>query len=147
MPRMERSMRPGWDQWAVGIAQAVAQRADCSRRKVGAVVLDAHHRVLSVGYNGAPSGAPGCLTAGACPRGSSDVEPGSSYDTGPGTCIAVHAEMNALLHADPVRQVGGTLALTDAPCQGCQKAIAASGVARAVWPLGDNHVVVKTYQF
>lgn len=131
--------RPDWDAWAIGIATAVAARADCTRRQVGAVVLDVDHRVLSVGYNGAPAGDPGCATAGACPRGrrsAADVAPGSSYDTGPGSCIALHAEQNALLYADPWRRQGGLLAVTDEPCGGCRRFILGSGVARVVWPNG-----------
>ena len=132
-------MRPGWDDWALEIALAVATRADCTRRQVGAVILDQDWRVLSVGYNGAPSGAPGCLTMGACPRGrqnAAQVAPGSSYDTGAGSCIAVHAEANAIMYADPIRRRGGLLAITDEPCDGCRRLIAGSGVARVVWPSG-----------
>ena len=133
-------MRPDWEAWALGVAAAVATRADCTRRQVGAVVLDQHHRVLSVGYNGAPSGAPGCLTAGACPRGRQNavqVAPGSSYDTGPGACISLHAEQNALLYADPLRTRGGLLAITHEPCDGCRRFITGTGIARVVWPGGQ----------
>lgn len=139
MPVPAALARPDWDAWALRIAAAVATRADCTRRQVGAVVLDAEHRVLSVGYNGAPSGDPGCASSGACPRGrhsAADVAPGSSYDTGAGACIALHAEQNALLYADPVRRIGGTLAVTDEPCGGCRRFIAGSGIARVVWPNG-----------
>ena len=51
------------------VAQAVAQRADCTRRQVGAVIIAADGSIVSTGYNGLASGLPGCLTAGACPRG------------------------------------------------------------------------------
>ena len=47
------STRPGWHDWGVGIAYAVAQRADCTRRRVGAVVFDEANRILATGYNGA----------------------------------------------------------------------------------------------
>lgn len=132
--------RPDWDDWAIGIAKAVATRADCTRRQVGAVVLDTHNRVLSTGYNGAAPGRPGCATAGACPRGRTDtatVAPGSSYDTGAGSCTANHAEGNALLFADAMRRRGGWIAVTDEPCGGCHRLIAGSGLARAVWPGGS----------
>lgn len=32
--------RPDWTQWALGPLNALAARADCSRRQVGAVILD-----------------------------------------------------------------------------------------------------------
>jgi dCMP deaminase len=61
------SNRPGWDSYFFGIADAVARRADCTRRRVGAVLVH-DNRVVSTGYNGSPAGRPGCLD-GACPRG------------------------------------------------------------------------------
>lgn len=126
----ERS-RPTWDSYFLNIAGAVAWRADCSRRKVGAVVVR-DHRIISTGYNGSPPGGPSCL-AGKCPRAKSLVEPGSSYDTGPGACIAVHAEANALLYAGRDGCLGSTLYLTCPPCDGCQRLIDACGIARVVY--------------
>lgn len=132
------SDRLGWDDYFLGIAEAVAKRADCTRRQVGAVLVDQHHRIISTGYNGAPSGRPGCLTDGACPRGQQSTEavaPRSSYDTGLGSCIAVHAEANALLYADGWKAKGATLYCTDRPCDGCQRLIDALAV-RVVWLRG-----------
>jgi dCMP deaminase len=62
------------------------------------------------------------------------VEHGSSYDTGPGACIAVHAEANALLYAGVDGCKGSTLYVTCAPCDGCDRLICASGIARVVYP-------------
>jgi dCMP deaminase len=147
--------RPSWDEYYLGIAQAVSARADCTRRQVGAVLVQ-DHRIVSTGYNGAPSGQPGCLSAGACPRGRhypakddlmtgfqlrdkcacgnswpcpDAVDPSSSYDTGPGACISVHAEANALLYANRADCVGATLYCTDRPCDGCMRLILAAGIA------------------
>lgn len=147
--------RSSWDDWALGLARAVATRADCTRRKVGAVILDTEQRVASTGYNGSPPGGPSCLR-GECPRGQhyrvprdsgpdvcacgkfwpcpDAVEPGASYDTGAGACVALHAEQNAILYADRARLDGATLYLTDAPCDGCMRMIKATRIARIVWP-------------
>lgn len=129
--------RPDWDDWAIGLAFAVARRADCTRRRIGAVILDTSNRVVAVGYNGGRPGGPSCL-AGACPRGRSDVAPGSSYDTGPGACIAIHAEQNALLYAGLDGARGAVLYCTDEPCGGCERMIQAAGIARVVWPGGSR---------
>jgi dCMP deaminase len=123
-------MRPAWSDYFLGIATAVAARADCSRRQVGAVVVR-DNRIVSTGYNGAPAGHRGCLE-GACPRAQSSVEPGSSYDTGPGVCIAIHAEANALLYADRDKCEGATLYITCPPCDGCSKLIAAAGINEVI---------------
>jgi dCMP deaminase len=122
--------RPSWDEWGLLIAKAVSARADCTRRQVGAVILDANHRVVATGYNGAPPGATGCLEGG-CPRGRrsyEDVPAFTDYDN----CISNHAEVNALLYADRSKAEGGTLYVTDAPCFGCSKVIANSGIDRVV---------------
>ena len=130
------SSRPSWEEWALAIARAVSLRGDCSRRQCGAVVFDPQWRVLSVGFNGVRPGEVGCL-AGGCPRAASAVAPGSSYDTGPGACVASHAEANALLYSDPVRRQGGTVAVSTEPCAGCLRLCRASGVARVIWPGGE----------
>lgn len=121
--------RPGWEEYFLGIAGAVSQRSDCERDKVGAVVVGADRRIRATGYNGAPAGQPGCSS---CPRRSSDVLPGSCYSN----CVAIHAELNALLFCDRQDLPGSTLYVTRAPCYACLKAIYASGVAKTVWPTG-----------
>lgn len=133
--------RPSWDEWGLALAGAVALRADCTRRRVGAVIMTADHSIVAEGYNGAPPGKPGCLSAGACFRGrqsTDEVAPGSSYDTGAGTCIALHAEQNALLRASWADMVGSTLYITDRPCDGCLRTIIGTPLARVVWPEGGE---------
>lgn len=133
-----RFRRPGWDDWAMGIAEAVSRRADCTRRQVGAVILDPEHRIVATGYNGYPSGAPGCATSGACPRGRfthDEIPPDSPYVGTPSPCSAIHAEENAVLHArTPL--AGCTVYVTDKPCPNCQRFLAGTGIVRAVWPDG-----------
>lgn len=161
--------RPDWDSYYLGIADSVAVRADCTRRRVGAVVTDPVTRhIIATGYNGSPPGEAGCLTDGACPRGrhyrslykggepadgilptfgqmcgcgkpwpcSDAVEAGSSYDTGPGACIALHAEQNALVRAGTLAR-GAHLYLTDEPCDGCWKLIRGAGIVRVKWYNGE----------
>lgn len=129
-------MRPSWDDYFLDIAGVVATRADCSRRKVGAVLVDQHHRILATGYNGAPSGAPGCLE-GACPRSHSQSPTYLDGNQDYSNCISVHAEANALLYADGWHTRGATLYSTDMPCLSCQKLIEGAGIARVVWPSGQ----------
>jgi dCMP deaminase len=127
----------------LNIARAVSGRADCSRRAVGAVVVK-DNRIKSTGYNGSPPGGPSCLQ-GQCPRGlmsKTEVPPESSYDTGPGTCIALHAEQNALLYASPDDRQGATLYLTDKPCDGCWRMIQGSGINRVIYGSADDYLEV-----
>jgi dCMP deaminase len=123
-------VRPDWDSYFIEVAHVISTRADCVRRKVGAVVVDRDHRIVSTGYNGAPSGQPGCLTKGACPRGRSTIEPYAPYE---GNCIAVHAELNAILYAR--RDLRGcTIYITCEPCQQCRQLLLAAGIERVVYP-------------
>lgn len=138
--------RPTWDAYFLTIARAVASRADCTRRHAGAVIVDADKRIVSTGYNGAAPGEAGCLTAGACPRGQLGLDalaPGSSYDTGVGSCTAVHAEANALIYGDWHRFKGATIYVvslnpdgslhgSQSPCGGCDRLIRGAGIARVV---------------
>lgn len=157
--------RPSWDDYYLGIADSVAVRADCTRRKVGALVVK-DNSIISTGYNGSPPGEPGCLSDGACPRGRHyrtlykggdpvdagrlpalfgnmcacgmewpcvmSVAPGSSYDTGAGTCIALHAEQNACIRAGD-RSRGATLYCTEEPCEACMRLIRGAGINEAIW--------------
>lgn len=149
--------RPDWDKYFQGIAFAVAARADCTRRLVGAVIVNPFtHYIISTGYNGSAPGEPGCLSDGACPRGrhyqittkpkpfcacgeywpcKDAIPPNSSYDTGPGTCIAIHAEANALLRAGRDSR-NAFMYITGVPCDGCVKLMKGAGMAGAIWPSG-----------
>lgn len=120
--------RPGWDAYYLGIAQAVAARGECSRRRVGAVVVDGH-TIVSTGYNGAPPGEPSCLE-GQCPRAMSHAVPGVGYAAS--GCVVIHAEVNALLRAGLARSIGATLYCTDEPCESCAPLIRAAGIKRVV---------------
>lgn len=130
--------RPDWDDYFMGIAIAVANRADCTRSRVGAVLVRADRSTCGTGYNGVLPGKPGCLE-GACPRGQLSYEecpPYTAYDGGPGECIATHAEMNALLFLPDTEQAV-TCYVTRKPCRECQIALEFHGVTRIVWPEGE----------
>lgn len=150
--------RPDWDDYFLTIARAVSRRADCTRRLVGAVLVDPEtHDIIQTGYNGAPPGEPGCLTAGACPRGQHyigehrdpsgnqlcacgrpwpcelAVDSYAPYDAGPGMCIAIHAEENCLLRAGKLAR-GTYMYVTHCPCHVCIRLLTGAGVSRVIWP-------------
>ncbi len=118
--------RPSWDEYFMKIAQVVATRATCVRRKVGAVLVR-ERRILTTGYNGAPSGLPHCEDIG-CLRDELNVPSGERHEL----CRGLHAEMNALLQAaiHGVRVEGATLYCTSSPCSVCAKMLINVGVKR-----------------
>ncbi|MGW5636951.1 deoxycytidylate deaminase [Streptomyces sp. NPDC003832] len=125
--------RPGWDAYFLAGADWVATRADCTRSPVGAILVNAQREVRGTGYNGAPSGVPGCASASACPRGqrtAAECAPGSDY----ANCIADHAERNAIRHTPAGELPGSTLYTTRAPCPACWTLIRAARIAWVVCP-------------
>jgi dCMP deaminase len=124
--------RPTVDEYYLGIARAVAARAECSRRQVGAVIVR-DQSIMSTGFNGAPPGEPSCLD-GACPRALSGVAPGTGYASS--GCVAVHAEANAIIRAGRERCLGATLYVTSECCDLCAPLVRAAGITRVVTPLG-----------
>lgn len=129
-------LRPDWHEWGLWLAAAVSLRADCRKRRCGAVIMDDWHRIVGQGYNGTAPGGPSCLR-GECPRAFSGAPPGSSYDTGPGACVGTHAEMNAVLDAGLVRSRGAVVYVTSVPCEGCQKIMDSAGIRKIFWPGGN----------
>ena len=56
-------MRKSWDEYFMEIAEIVKTRSTCLRRQVGAVIVK-DNRIITTGYNGAPSAAvngSGCI--------------------------------------------------------------------------------------
>ena len=101
--------RPSWDEYFMNIALEVARRSTCPRAQVGAIIVR-DKRILTTGYNGAPSGLPHCTEVGCLMRG--------------GHCVrTLHAEQNAIiqgaLHGVSVK--GGTIYVTHQPCLICPR--------------------------
>ena len=109
-------MRKPWDEYFLDIAAAVAERATCPRRHVGAVLVK-DRRILATGYNGSLPGDPHCEDSGC------DVVDNHCQRT-------VHAEINALLQAARfgIAIEGASLYCTLEPCVNCTKALITAGV-------------------
>jgi dCMP deaminase len=120
--------RPSWDQYFMRIAQEVAKRSTCLRRSVGSLVV-LNKRILSTGYNGAPSGLPHCAETG-CLREELKVPSGERHEL----CRGMHGEMNALLQGarHGIRLEGGALYSTHVPCSLCCKMLINTGIVRVV---------------
>lgn len=98
--------------------------------------MGADHSVISMGYNGGPSKGKSCL-AGECPRGRmthEELPKDSAYDTGGGTCVALHAEWNVLLRTAWYEFAGSTLYITEKPCHICEVMIQGTHISRVVAP-------------
>jgi dCMP deaminase len=113
-------MRKSWSQYFMSIAFATAGRATCERLKVGAVIVK-DNKIVSAGYNGSIHGDEHCSEAGCLLNEQ-------------GRCIrTIHAEMNAILHADRRDLEGATIYVTHEPCETCSKHIAQAGIQKVVF--------------
>ena len=123
-----RNSRPDWDEYFLDIATLVSRRSTCLRRNVGAVLVR-ERRILSTGYNGAPSGLRHCLEIG-CLRAQLQIPSGERHEL----CRGLHAEQNAIIQAalHGVGIAGATLYCTNSPCGICAKMIINAGIVSVV---------------
>ncbi|MEP2772379.1 MAG: dCMP deaminase family protein [Fulvivirga sp.] len=118
--------KPAFDDIFMELAVNLAKRSHCIKRHVGAV-LTKDTRIISIGYNGPPSGTHNCdeeYPEEGCPR-----------DSKGGCSLAIHAEQNALLYAvkNKTEVRGATMFVTLAPCLACARIIYTMGVEKVVY--------------
>lgn len=124
-----------WDKRFMEMANLVATWSSCFRegRQIGAVITK-NKRILTTGYNGAPSGVKNCVEKGECLRDKLHIQSGTRAEF----CYAVHAEQNAIIQAAKlgVSVEDATLYCTHQPCSICAKMIVNSGISRVVYREG-----------
>lgn len=133
---MTSTIRKDWDTYFMDIAYMVSTRSQCSRRHVGAVLVQGK-KLLGTAYNGAPMGVQDCSEAGCMIVEQFElvVHPdGSEEMVKKQRCIrTIHAEQNLLLFTDRADREGATVYVTDQPCWTCANMLANSGVAEIVF--------------
>jgi len=124
--------RPSWEAYFMDITFLVAKRSTCLRRSVGAMVVK-DKRILSTGYNGAPSGIKHCLETG-CLRERLNIASGENHEL----CRGIHAEQNAIIQAayHGVSIKGASLFCTNLPCSICAQMIINAGISRICYASG-----------
>jgi dCMP deaminase len=125
---MKNFIRPSWDEYFLKLALLVAERSTCRRHHVGAVIVK-DKRILTTGYNGAPSGAKDCLELG-CLRDELKIPSGTRHEI----CRAIHAEQNALIQASVygVKIEDAIIYCTHSPCILCAKMIANAKIKKFI---------------
>ncbi len=124
--------RPSWENYFMDIATLVAKRSTCLRRSVGAVIVK-DKRILSTGYNGAPSGLKHCIDIG-CLREQLNIASGERHEL----CRGIHAEQNAIIQAafHGVSIKNAALFCTNQPCSICAKMIINAGIKNICYRFG-----------
>ena len=142
----EKQDRPEWTEYFLDIAKAVGRRSTCLRRRYGAIIVK-DRIIISTGYNGAPRGEANCIDTGICERDRLHVPKGQNYEL----CVAVHAEQNAIINADPVKMQGATIYIvgynadgtlaSGKPCLLCRRLLRNAMLAETVYLETDGSVV------
>ena len=135
---MTKQVRPDWTTYFLDIATAVGKRSTCLRRKYGAIIVK-DKIIISTGYNGAPRGN--------CEREKYNVPKGQRYEL----CVAVHAEQNAVIAADPVKMKGATIYIvgynadgtlaSGKPCLLCRRMLKNAMIAKVVYLETDGSII------
>jgi dCMP deaminase len=121
------------------IAQTVAERSTCLRKKYGAIIVK-NDSIISTGYNGAPRGRKNCSDVGSCMRDKLNIPRGERYEL----CRSVHAEANAIIAASRDQMLGSTLYMVSvnaktgelepgtSSCMMCKRQVINAGITRVI---------------
>ena len=122
-----------WDKRFMEMTELVSSWSSCIRRQVGAIIVK-DKRILTTGYNGAPSGVSSCKDREKCIRIERNIASGTCQEI----CYAVHAEQNAICQAAKLGLSidGATLYCTHQPCTICARLIINSGIKKVVYKNG-----------
>ncbi|MDO7905497.1 dCMP deaminase family protein [Paenibacillus sp. JX-17] len=132
---MSTALRKDWDTYFMDIAYMVSTRSRCSRRHVGAVLVQGK-KLLGTAYNGAPSGVPDCSEAGCMISEEVEVivQNGIEQLVKKQRCVrTIHAEQNLLLFTDRNDREGSSVYVTDEPCWTCANMLANSGIVEIIY--------------
>ncbi len=134
------------------IAETVASRSTCLRKKYGTVIVN-HDQIISTGYSGAPRGRKNCCDIGYCTK--KKLLPDQRHG-GYDACRSVHSEQNAIINASREEMIGSTLYLVGyryedntkyeegaAPCLMCRKLIINAGIEKVI--VRENKKEYKIY--
>ena len=121
------------------IAQTVAERSTCLRKKFGAIIVK-NDSIISTGYNGAPRGRKNCSDMGLCLRDKLGIPRGERYEL----CRSVHAEANAIIAAPRDQMLGavlymscinsktGELEPSTSSCMMCKRQVINAGISQVI---------------
>lgn len=119
-----------WDEFFMRVAIAASLRSKDPNTQVGACIADTNHRILSVGYNGTPSG----IDDDEFPWGANEDPLFDKHN------YVMHAEANAILNyrGSLKDMTNATVYVTLFPCHECAKMLVQAGIGEVVY-LDDKY--------
>lgn len=113
-----------WDEYFMGVAMLSGMRSKDPNTQVGCCIVSPDNRILSMGYNGFPSGC------------SDDEFPWDRDGEDPlkmKYVYSTHSELNAILNYKGTSLSGARLYVTLFPCNECAKAIIQCGIREVIY--------------
>ncbi|MBE6480286.1 MAG: dCMP deaminase family protein [Olsenella sp.] len=119
-----------WDEFFMRVAVAASLRSKDPNTQVGACIAGPDNRILSVGYNGTPSG----LNDDDFPWDTTEDPLTDKHN------YVIHAEANAILnYRGSLKELSGArVYVTLFPCKECAKTLAQAGIGEVVY-LDDKY--------
>ena len=112
-----------WEEYFMGVAMLTGMRSKDPNTQVGACIVSADHKILSMGYNGLPTGC----SDDEFPWGREGDPLENKY------LFTTHSELNAILNYRGGSLEGSTIYVSLFPCNECAKAIIQAGIKRIVY--------------
>ena len=125
---MKRESVISWDEYFMGLAHLSSKRSKDPSTQVGCCIVDTNNKVVSIGYNGFPTGC------------NDDTFP---WDREGDFCdtkypYVVHAELNAILNSK-LNLNNCIIYVSLFPCNECAKAIIQSGIKEVIYSNDKYH--------
>lgn len=120
---MKREDYISWDEYFMGVAHLSGMRSKDPSTQVGACIVDRGNKILSMGYNGFPSGC----SDDDFPWEREGEELETKYP------FVTHSELNAILNYRGGSLEGTKLYVSLFPCNECAKAIIQAGIKTVVY--------------
>ena len=110
-----------WDEYFMGVAMLSGMRSKDPNTQVGACIVSDKHKILSMGYNGFPTGC------------SDDDFPWVREGDDNKYFYSTHSELNAILNYRGGSLEGAKIYVALFPCNECAKAIIQAGLKTVVY--------------
>ena len=112
-----------WDEYFMGVADLAGMRSKDPNTQVGSCIVSREHKILSIGYNGMPSGC----DDDQFPWDRDGAALMTKYP------YVTHSELNAILNYRGGSLEGAKLYVTLFPCNECCKAIIQAGITEVIY--------------
>ena len=125
MPAKERVTKHNY---YLDIAETVAERSTCLRKKYGAIIVK-NDVIISTGYNGAPRGRINCSDLGECLRDKLNIPRGERYEI-----IAASRDqmLGSTLYMACIDTKTGLLVPDANSCMMCKRQVINAGIEKVI---------------